>query len=258
MRLTVLGCSGSMAGPDSAASSYLVRAGAGEDDTVVALDLGSGAFGPLMAQTSPTALDAVVLSHLHPDHCADLTAMAVWRRYGPDGALPPLRVIGPEGTRERLAVLCEMEAPEISEVFAVEHLTEGQEVRIGALRLQAHPVRHPIPAWGLRVSGPSDVHDGAAHLGYTGDTAWCEGAIAVGRGVDLLLAEAAFQDGLEHPPGIHLTGAEAGQVATRAGARRLVLTHLQPWTDAARVLAGARGAYSGPVEVTHAGADYLL
>lgn len=256
MKLTVVGCSGSMAGPQSAASSYLLQAGS--ESTAVAFDLGSGAFGPLMRHLRPTALDAVVLSHLHPDHCADLTAMAVWRRYGPDGALPPLRVLGPVGTRERLAVMCEMEAPEIDEVFAVEHLSEDRDVRIGALTLRAHPVRHPIPAWGFRVGGPSALHDGAAHLGYTGDTAWCEGAIAAGRAVDLLLAEAAFEDGLEHPPGIHLTGTEAGEVAARAGARRLVLTHLQPWTDTDRVLAGARGAYDGPVEITHAGAEYTL
>ena len=85
MRLIVLGCSGSGPGPTSPASGYLVEAG----DTRLTLDLGNGTFGPLQRHTDPWALDGVVFSHLHPDHCADFSALAVHRRYHPSPPFDP-------------------------------------------------------------------------------------------------------------------------------------------------------------------------
>ena len=83
MRLTVLGCAGSGPGPTSPASSYLITAG----DTRLLVDLGNGSFGVLQRHLDPWLLDAVVLSHLHADHCADMTNLVVHRRYHPDA--PP-------------------------------------------------------------------------------------------------------------------------------------------------------------------------
>ena len=101
MRLTVLGCSGSGPGPASPASGYLVTAGA----TRLLMDLGNGAFGALLRHADPWRLDAVVLSHLHADHCADMSNLVVHRRYDP--APPPtpatLPVHAPSEAAERLA-----------------------------------------------------------------------------------------------------------------------------------------------------------
>ena len=83
MDLTIVGCTGSMAGPDSPASCYLVRASDGERDWQLLLDLGSGALGALQRHTDPLTLDAVLLTHLHPDHCLDLTGLRVLRAHGP-------------------------------------------------------------------------------------------------------------------------------------------------------------------------------
>ena len=103
MRLTVIGCSGSFAGPDSAASCYLVEADDPDGRTWrILLDLGSGALGALQRYADPAAVDAVFLSHLHPDHCMDLCGYYVLRRYHPGGALPPIPVWGPAGVAERL------------------------------------------------------------------------------------------------------------------------------------------------------------
>src|ERR1700742_4843267 len=77
--LTVLGCSGSTPGPASAASGYLL---AGQDDQVV-LDLGNGTFSTLQEHVEPFLVDAILFSHLHPAHCADFSALAVFRRYHP-------------------------------------------------------------------------------------------------------------------------------------------------------------------------------
>ena len=92
MRLTVLGCSGSYNGPDAAASSYLVEAehddGTGSRTWRLLLDLGSGALGPLQRLTDPLGIDAVLLSHLHADHCLDLCGYHVLRKYHPHGPQP--------------------------------------------------------------------------------------------------------------------------------------------------------------------------
>lgn len=254
MILTVLGCSGSMPGPNSAASSYLVT---GTDGTNLLLDLGSGAFGPLQRHLQPHELDAVVLSHLHPDHCADLTALAVWLRYGPGIGRGPMRVLGPSGTAARIAELTHLGPQEVAETFQVETFTDRAETTVGGLTVTPFQVEHPVEAYGVRVSesGP----EGAVVLGYTGDTDACTGVSALARGVDLLLAEAAFPE--EEPVrGIHLTGSRAGQLARDAGARAVVLTHIQPWVDAEGVLAAARERLDVdvPVGLARPGASYAL
>src|SRR4051795_6041834 len=99
MLLTVLGCSGSVPAAESPASGYLVRA----DGASVVLDLGNGAFGALQRYVDPFTLDGLALSHLHPDHCADVSAMTVYRRYHPPPPRHgPLPLYGPSDAAERL------------------------------------------------------------------------------------------------------------------------------------------------------------
>jgi len=111
----------------------------------------------------------------------------------------------------------------------------------------------------VRVTGPSSS-GGTATLAYTGDTDACSSVVELARDVDLLLSEAAFLEGRDDvvERGIHLTGRRAGQVATDAGARRLLLTHLPVWNDPAETLAEARGSYAGPVDVAKPGTVYEL
>ena len=103
MKVTIVGCSGSFPGPDSPSSSYLVEAE--DDDRVwrVLLDMGNGSLGALQRVIDPAHLDAVVITHLHPDHFMDLCGLYVYRRYHPDGPRPAIPVYGPEGTGPRLA-----------------------------------------------------------------------------------------------------------------------------------------------------------
>ena len=103
MRLTIVGCSGSFPGPESPASCYLVEAPYDGRTFRLLLDLGSGALGALQRHADLGEIDAVALSHLHPDHCLDLCGYYVVRKYHPAGARPRLAVYGPEGTSERMA-----------------------------------------------------------------------------------------------------------------------------------------------------------
>jgi ribonuclease BN (tRNA processing enzyme) len=264
MRLTIVGSSGSMSGPQSAASCYLVQAegpdGEGASRTwSVVLDLGSGAFGALLRHLDPAELDAVVLSHLHADHVVDMSGLEVYRRYHPAGALGPVRVLGPAGTPERIGALTmEDDLSALDASFAFTEHEPGRVVEVGPLRLEVFPVNHPVPAFGVRVSGPAE--DGARQvtLAYSGDTDSCDGLVAAARDVDLFLCEAAFQEGRDSVRDIHLTGRRAGEAATQAAARSLVLTHLPPWTDAEVVRAEAAEAYGGPTELAVPGATWTL
>lgn len=266
MRLTVVGCSGSMSGPTSAASCYLVQADGPDPRTDgtrtwnVLLDLGPGAFGALMNHLDPADVDLVVLSHLHADHMVDLIGMQVFRRYHPGGALGPVPVLAPAGAVDRVRGVGGDDADETyaGEFTFVEH-TVGTPYEIGPLRIESFPVRHPVPAYGVRVTGPAEDDPArTVSLGFTGDTDTCEGAEELARGTDLLLAEAAFLEGRETVRGLHLTGARAGELAAAARTRHLVLTHLQPWTDPEQALAEAQQAYAGPVDVARPGTAWRL
>jgi ribonuclease BN (tRNA processing enzyme) len=261
MRLVVVGCTGSLAGPASPASSYLFQArDKGGRLWTIALDLGSGAFGSLQGLVPPEALDFVGVSHLHPDHCADLTGLAVYAKYRPGAAMSSLPVYGPADTPHHLAALQYAHDP-TSEGGDFDHGTwrEGEPVGIGPFTITPHRMAHPVEAWGFRVTGPSDVRRGrTVVVGYTGDTDVTPGLARVAEGVDLLLSEAAFEEGRDAARGIHLTGRRAGEAAAAGDAGRLVLTHLPPWNDPAVTVAAAREVYSGPVYLARRGAEYQI
>ncbi|GAB4070578.1 MBL fold metallo-hydrolase [Angustibacter speluncae] len=257
MRLRVVGCSGSLPGPSSPASCYLVEADDPQGRTWrVVLDLGSGALGPLQGYTDPRTVDAVALSHLHADHCLDLCGLYVSLRYHPSG--PPavrLPVHGPTGTAARLARAYDLAPdPGMSAELDVREWTAGVPVRVGPLTLTPHPVEHPVEAYALRVEGPAeDDPSRRVVLAYSGDTDACPGLQTAADGADLLLAESAFEEARDATRGIHLTGLRAGESARDAGAARLVLTHLPPWNDPDVAVADARRAYDGPIDLAAPG-----
>ncbi len=256
MRLRVVGCSGSLPGPASAASCYLLEAEHEGRTWRLLLDLGSGALGPLHRYVEPTTVDAVVLSHLHADHCLDLTGLYVALRYHPDGPRSErMPVHGPSGTAARLARAYDLDPePGMSAELDVHEYTTRQPVTVGPFTVVPHPAVHPVEAYVLRVEGPSEADPSRrVTLTYTGDTDSCDGLLAAAAGADLLLSEAAFQEGRDTARGIHLTGRRAAEVATAAGVGRLVLTHLPPWNDPEVVLAQAREAWDGPLALAEPG-----
>lgn len=139
----------------------------------------------------------------------------------------------------------------MGEVFDFHTLKPGS-FEIGPFSVRTEKLCHPVDTFGIRVE-----HNGRA-LTYSGDTGTCEALAELAEGSDLFLCEASFIHGKEDIPDLHLNGREAGEYAARAGAGRLVLTHIPPWTDAERNLADAREVYDGPVELAVPGAVYEI
>lgn len=231
VRLTVVGCAGTAPAPDSTCSCYLVEA----DDFRLLLDLGPGSSGPLQRYASPDAVDAVIVSHGHSDHHADVTAL--WR-LREETTSPPLTVIGPS---DMPAVLTSHPA-----CFAASFARPGP-LKLGSMTVRLARVQHG-ECWASRID---DV------LCYTSDTGPCEAIEELATGCSVLLAEASGVD-RDGPMPDHLTAGDAGRLADRCGARLLILTHLRPWQDHTRLLDEAAAIAECPVILAHPGLRVAL
>ena len=252
MRLTIVGCAGSYPGPDSPASCYLVEQEHEGRIWRILLDMGNGSLGVLHRFVDPMVIDAVFITHLHVDHCIDLCSFYVLRKYHPSGSAPQIPVWGPVGTAERMARAYDLAPlPGMTEEFDFKEY-DGKPVEIGPFSIDAVPVEHPVTAYALRVAANGSL------LVYSGDTGPCAAFDDAASGADLLLAEASFVHGKDNPEQLHMTGRECGQAATKAGAGRLVLTHVPAWHDRAVALEEARETYDGPVELAGTGARFEI
>lgn len=244
MRLTVVGCAGSVARADNPASCYVLEADAQGRTWRLLLELGSGSLGPLQAVVDPAALDGILVSHGHPDHCADLASLSVLLRYGParDVGLAPLPLWGPEGIDQRIRQVEGSTDDAGLAPFAWSPFVPGEKRHLGPFTVTAARAWHPVLALAYRIEGPAE-DGGIATLVFTGDTDMCDEVLALASRADLLLAEAGWAHRVENPPGVHLTGTQAGELAARAEVDQLVVTHVASWVDPAPTLAQARAKH---------------
>ena len=248
MRLTVLGCAGSFPGPESACSAYLVEA----DGFRLMLDFGTGSLSALQRYAGLKSVDAVLLSHLHCDHMLDACSYVVVRRYAPDGPYPRLPLYAPSKARERMTAAYGGDEGPLDDVYTF-HTLEPGPLEIGPFKVTVDRVDHPVETYGVRIE-----HDGRV-LAYSADTAPCEAVNRLATGADVFLCEASYLDSEDNPPGLHMTGGDAGAAATKAGARRLLLTHLVPaWGSESDTYDAACTAFAGPIEVVRPGARYEI
>jgi ribonuclease BN (tRNA processing enzyme) len=250
VKLTVLGCSGSLPGPDSPASGYLLEA----EGFRLLLDLGHGAFGALQRYVNPTDVDAIVVSHLHADHCIDLTAYVVALRYGGPGyRLNGRRIplVGVSGTRDRLEAAYDPLARKLGlhDLFQFSTPIDGE---LGPFRTSFTQVNHPIMTNAVRFE-----YDGHV-LVYSGDTGECPDLVDLAADADVLLCEASVGPDEVPVPDLHLTGRQAGEHAAKAGVDRLVITHVPPWNSPRRAAEDAADAFTGVIEIARPGAEYWI
>jgi ribonuclease BN (tRNA processing enzyme) len=244
VKLTVIGCSGSGPGPDSAASSYLVE----HDGFRLVIDLGNGAFGPLQRVIDPGDIDAIFLSHMHADHCLDIAPFVVWHRYSTQWQRPRLPLYAPVGADRRLAMAYDDDGDPLSDVFDFVFVGPGS-FPLGPFEARTARTAHPVECNALRLEA------GGRTLVYSGDTGPCDGVVELAKGADVFLAEAAHPEMEGLPTALHLTGRQAGEHAQAAGVGRLLLTHVPSWVDREGQLRSA-GAVFPRTELVSAGSVY--
>jgi len=240
MDIAVLGSCGSWPGQGRACSGYLVRTAT----TAVVVDMGSGTLANLQEHVAPSDLatiDAVVLSHAHPDHWTDLSGLSVALRYYLRASGIALYA-GPETLDAARHLLGELTPP-----FDVFPVHDADIVTVGDLRLTFCATDHNVPTLAVRLDGPD------ASVAYSADTGPGWSIEALGDGIDVALIEATFTDATNQPGVAHLTAREAGAMAAAAGVGELVITHLAPGTDPVTAAAEASVAFGSAVTVASDG-----
>jgi ribonuclease BN (tRNA processing enzyme) len=240
MRLTVIGGSGGYPGRGQPCSGYLLEA----DGFTILIDPGYGVAMVLTPDDAPR-FDAVLVSHAHPDHCADLNPLLRARAWA-EVALPPLPVFAPAGALDAVLAL---DRPEVVAGSHVIHeLAPGDELSIGPFQVRTALLPHPRPNLGFRIDA------GGGSLVYTGDCGPSEALIDLADATDLLLAESSYAETVpQEIVGMLSSAADVGREAATAKARRLVLTHLMPRTDEAEAMAAAARAFAGPISIARPG-----
>ena len=241
MRLTVLGSCGAYPEAGQACSGYLVE----HDGFRLLVDLGYAVVPRLFEHLTAAGVDAVFISHGHPDHCADLNPLLRARVLG-DEELPPLPVYSLPGALD--AVLALDRPGMLADGYVLHELIPGNDLGIGPFGAQTRLLPHSRPNAGVRLAAGGQV------LTYTGDTGPDDGVVGLARGADLLLAEASFIDQAPEDSRRTLSSArQQGRQAAEAGAGRLLLTHLLPGTDPDAARAAAERGYRGEVGVATPG-----
>jgi ribonuclease BN (tRNA processing enzyme) len=235
--------------PGATGASYLLRFGG---DSVL-LDLGHGSFARLAATIDPATLDAVLISHLHPDHFIDLVALRHYLRW--EQPRRRVRVIGPAGLDDRIDALHD-EPGFTAASLDVEPL-RGRTLAVGAFEIRVARVTHTDSSYGFRVAlrgdGGSRAASGPPGLVYSGDCGRAEDLDVLARRGDTLLSEVSFGPGPVVPGAGHLDGPAVGDLATRVGAGRVLLTHLQMGFDREETIESVKARYDGPVELVDPG-----
>jgi ribonuclease BN (tRNA processing enzyme) len=241
MELTVLGSGTIVPSLTRWSPGYVLRAG----PTTILIDLGPGTLRRMVeAGAGLVDIDAVCLSHFHPDHIADFVPLVFASKYAMGSQRQrDLTVVAPAGFGELYAGLIEVFGNWIvPEAYRIDlRESDGSPIDVGSCRVTTAPVNHNPESIAYRFEG-----DGVS-LVYSGDTDWSEELIILARGADLLLLECSFPDNMKIPG--HLTPSEAGRLARDAGVSHLVLTHLYPPVEDVDIVSLAGASFPGRVTV---------
>lgn len=218
MRLRILGMNGPFPEAGGACSGYYLSVSGKR----LLLDCGAGVFSRLISFCDPLALDCLLISHFHHDHASDLGVLGYY--LAARGGEKPLTVMAPE--RSLL-----IENPAF-------HYHESATLQLGGVLIETMPVRHPISTFAYRVTSENIT------FVYSGDTNTTSGLVDFCRGADLLLLDACLPQDAWTEQAFHLSARHAAQIAKDAGAKRLVLTHLNPSYAKELLLKEARAVFS--------------
>ena len=241
MRLTVLGGCGAWPAAGQACSGYLVE----EAGYRLLIDPGYAIVPRLLMVVDASAIDAVLVTHGHPDHCADLNPLLRARAL-PDVAASRLPIYALPGA---LDAVLHLDGPKmLAAAYSLCEFTAGNSFELGPFRVDTCSLPHYVPNAGVRLSASGRT------LVYTGDSGPTSDLVRLASAADLLLAEATYVDDVPAADARYLSSArDSGGVASEAQVGHLILTHLWPGTDPEAARASAQRAFAGPIDVARLG-----
>jgi len=249
VELTVIGKSPAWQDASGACSGYLIS----EQGHTLLLDCGAGVFGKLRAVCDYAALDAVLITHLHPDHFFDLVSLGIALRFSPRGPLPRPALHVPPGARDQLRQMSAIwaAADHFERAFEVSDYDPSGRLAIGPLSARFVAVPHFIPTYAVELTGT----DGR-RLTFGADCAFNDELAEFARGTELIMLEATDVAASPGPGRGHMTAREAGELGRRAEAGRLLVTHFSDEFDRDRVRQEAAAGFGADVELAAEGARF--
>jgi ribonuclease BN (tRNA processing enzyme) len=245
MKITIIGSGTCVPSLKRSSSSVLIQT----EKSKILFDCGAGTMRRLLeAGVTISELTHIFFSHLHPDHTGEFVSFLFSTKYPPDlNRRKPFTVIASYGFGEFYEELKKVygewiKLPDIMNIVELDNTRQDRFVSED-FTVESLPMNHTPQSLGYRVmsQGKSVV--------YSGDTDYCENLITLSQGADLLISESALPDELKVPG--HLTPSLAGEIAQKAGAKRLVLTHFYPQCESVDMKGQCRKTYNGEVFLAH-------
>ena len=239
MRITVIGFWGGYPGKKEASSGYLIE----HEGFKLLLDCGSGVLSQLQEYIKPSELDAVLLSHFHTDHIADIGvlqhALLIDQMLGHKKAPLPIYAHNEDqASAEQLTY-------KSNTVW--EPIVENRSSQIGPFQVKAIKTRHSVPCYAYMIEA------GGRKLAYTADTSYFPELSSFFKDAHVLLSECNFYEGMDAEKAGHLTSVQAGKIARDAAVRTLVLTHLPHFGDHDNLVNQAEQVYTGDILLAKTG-----
>ncbi|WP_257349378.1 MBL fold metallo-hydrolase [Pseudalkalibacillus decolorationis] len=239
MKVTVVGYWGGFPKVKEATSGYLFQ----EDGYNLLVDCGSGVLSQLQSYIEIEQIDAVILSHYHHDHIADIGPLQFARlvKSHTGESLPALPIYGHRFNEEEFQRL------------TYKDYTQGEEynpalpIQTGPFKVTFLQTKHPVPCYAMAIEGNN------RKVVYTADSAYQKSFISFSHGADLLLCECNLYKGMDGAKIGHMTSAEAGKLASESQVRKLILTHLPHFGETRQLVTEAREYYNGDIELASSG-----
>ena len=223
---------------------------------MLVFDLGSGAVrGMLRSGLDPLAVDRIFFTHFHPDHTVDVVPLLFSINYGAsEERTKPLHVSGPEPFvrfwGSIMAIWGKWMAGDHTTIVSELPRECRSPIDLAGRRLSWAPAEHRPESIAYRLDSDSGA------FVYSGDTEYSQSVVELARGADTLLIECAFPDDAPAPG--HLTPSGVASIASDAGVKRVVLTHIYPAIDDASLPSQVAKGYGGEILVAEDGLTFRV
>lgn len=243
MKVTILGYMGGFPSSDGASSSYLLE----KDDFTILLDIGSGGLMTYQKYKTVTDLDAVLVSHYHADHIADIGvlqhALLVHSFITDTQKIVP--IYGHTENRKVFRRLTHKYTKAIA-------YAENETLKIGPFFIRFLKTKHSVPCFGMRIT------DGNSTIVYTADSAYQDSWIPFCKDADLLIADCNLYAGQDGGKSGHMTSTEVAQIAKRSKVKELLLSHLPHYGEHDDLVTEAQTVYNGKVQLAFEGFEWSM